>query len=241
MIKFILKVIISKNINEEVAKSFMNKIKEKNYILFDLDGTLTDPMIGITKSFQYALNKFDIKVENLNELCRVIGPPLKNSFMDFYNLNEEDAEKAIVFYREYYSDKGIFENFAYENIEKLLNMLKDNNKKIIVATSKPTVFANQILDHFNLSKYFDFVSGSNLDGTRVKKDEVIKFVLEENNITDVSEVVMIGDREHDVIGAKKLGIESIGVLYGYGNYDELSNAGANYIVKDVNELMVLLS
>lgn len=212
----------------------------KKYILFDLDGTVTDPMIGITKSVQYALNKFDIEVEDLNELCKFIGPPLKDSFMNFYNFTEEDALNAITYYREYFSTKGLYENTVYENFEDMLISLKEKNKSLIIATSKPTVFAEKILEHFNLKKYFDFIAGSNLDNTRTKKADVISYALEQQGITEVSEIVMIGDREHDVIGAKALNIESIGVLHGYGSYDELSNSGANYIVKDVKELHSLL-
>ena len=212
----------------------------KKYILFDLDGTVTDPMIGITKSVQYALNKFDIEVEDLNELCKFIGPPLKDSFMNFYNFTEEDALNAITYYREYFSTKGLYENTVYENFEDMLISLKEKNKSLIIATSKPTVFVEKILEHFNLKKYFDFIAGSNLDNTRTKKADVISYALEQQGITEVSEIIMIGDREHDVIGAKALNIESIGVLHGYGSYDELSNSGANYIVKDVKELHSLL-
>lgn len=212
----------------------------KKYILFDLDGTVTDPMIGITKSVQYALRKFNIEVENLNDLCKFIGPPLKDSFMNFYGFNEEDALKAITFFREYFSVNGLYENTVYENFEDMLIALKEQNKSLIIATSKPTVFAEKILEHFNLKKYFDFIAGSNLDNTRTKKADVISYALEQQGLTETSEIIMIGDREHDVIGAKALGIESIGVLHGYGSYEELSNSGANYIVKDVNELKSLL-
>lgn len=212
----------------------------KKYILFDLDGTLTDPMLGITKSVQYALNKFGIEIEDLNQLCKFIGPPLKDSFMEFYNFTEEDASKAITYFREYFSTKGLYENEVFDNIEDMLISLKEQNKSLIIATSKPTIFAEKILKHFNLKKYFDFISGSNLDNTRTKKADVIKYALDENGLTDISEIIMIGDREHDVIGAKSLGIECIGILHGYGSYDELSDSGAEYIVKDVNELHSLL-
>ena len=212
----------------------------KEYILFDLDGTITDPKIGITKGIQYALNKFDIKVDNLDELCKFIGPPLKDSFREFYGFDEEKIEEAIGYYREYYKEKGIFENYVYDNFEKLLQLLKFKRKTLIVATSKPTVFAEKILEHFNLKKYFDFISGSNLDGTRGNKDEVIKYALEQNNILDLSKVVMVGDRKYDIIGAKKIGIESVGVLYGYGDRDELEECGADYIAEDVYKLMEIL-
>lgn len=213
----------------------------KKYILFDLDGTVTDPMIGITKSVRYALNKFGIEVEDLNTLCKFIGPPLKDSFMNFYNFTEEDALKAIAYYREYFSTNGLYENTVYENFEDMLIALKNDGKSLIIATSKPTVFAEKILEHFNLKKYFDFISGSNLDNTRTKKADVISYALEQQMINNMSEIIMIGDREHDIIGAKALNIESIGVLHGYGSYEELSSSGADYIVKDVSELKSLLS
>lgn len=212
----------------------------KKYILFDLDGTITDPMIGITKSVRYALSKFGIQVEDLNTLCKFIGPPLKDSFMNFYNFSEEDALKAITYYREYFSTDGLYENTVYENFEDILISLKNNDKSLIIATSKPTVFAEKILEHFNLKKYFDFISGSNLDNTRTKKADVISYALEQQRINNMSEIIMIGDREHDIIGAKALNIESIGVLHGYGSYEKLSSSGADYIVKDVSELKSLL-
>lgn len=213
----------------------------KEYILFDLDGTITDPKVGITKSVEYALNKFNIKVDNLDDLCKFIGPPLAESFIRFYNFSVEDSKKAVEYYREYYKNTGIFENYVYEGFEDVLIKLKSNNKKLIVATSKPQVFAIRILEHFGLKKYFDFIAGSNLDGTRVNKNEVIEYALDKCNIKELSKTIMIGDREHDIIGANKAGIDSIGVLYGFGNYDEFKNNGATYIVKNINELSSLLN
>ncbi|WP_195987606.1 HAD family hydrolase [Clostridium sp. D53t1_180928_C8] len=212
----------------------------KKYILFDLDGTLTDPKVGITKSVDYALNKFNIKVDNLDELCKFIGPPLKDAFMEYYNFTEVQSEEAIKYYRDYFSERGIYENFVYEGLENMLKLLNDNNKICIVATSKPTVFAVKILEHFNLNKYFSFICGSNIDGTRSKKKEVIQHVIERNKIKDLSQVIMVGDRKHDVYGAKEIGLQSVGVLYGYGDYDELRNSGADYIVNNIKELSNLL-
>lgn len=212
----------------------------KQYILFDLDGTIIDPKIGITSSVAYALNKFDIHVENLDNLCKFIGPPLKDSFIEYYNFSEKDAEQAILYYRERFQEKGIYENFLYENFEDMLISLKNQGKTLLIATSKPTVFAERILEHFNLRHYFDFVGGSNFDGTRANKAEVIFHVLKENSISDISKAIMVGDRKHDIIGAKKAGLQSVGVLYGYGNYEELEAAGAEYIVKNVEELSTLL-
>jgi len=205
-------------------------------ILFDLDGTLTDPGIGITNSVIYALKKYNIEVSDRSELYKFIGPPLLDSFMRFYGFTEEEARRAIDYYREYFSVKGLFENAVYEDIPALLKDLKDKGKTLIVATSKPQVFAEQILEHFKIDKYFSFIGGSTLEETRTQKAEVIEYVLETMNISDFSKTVMIGDREHDVIGAKKVGIKSIGVLYGYGSRDELEKAGADYIVRSVREI-----
>lgn len=205
------------------------------YILFDLDGTLTNSKEGITKSVEYALNKFNIQVNDLDCLEKFIGPPLKDSFMEYYNFDENKAEETVKYYREYFSEKGLFENEVYPNIESMLTKLKEAGLHLIVATSKPTVFSEKILDHFNLTKFFDAIVGSTLDGSRSKKSDVIKFALEENKVSP-SEALMIGDREHDIIGAAKNNIPSMGVTYGFGSHDELKKAGATYIVDTVNEI-----
>lgn len=207
------------------------------YILFDLDGTLTDPKIGITKSVQYALKKFNIEVKNLDTLEKFIGPPLKDSFMEFYSFDEEQAIKAIVYYREYFKDKGMFENKVYEHIPDLLKKLKEAGCTLIVATSKPTIFSEQIIKHFNLNTYFDEVAGSNLDGTRSNKGEIIKYIINKYEISNLSEAVMIGDRRYDILGAQKNNIASIGVTYGYGSKEELINAKAMYIADDVQAIL----
>lgn len=204
-----------------------------DYILFDLDGTLTDPGIGITNSVMHALKKYGILVDDRRELYKFIGPPLTESFEKFYGFSSNESVKAVEYYREYFIDKGIYENSVYEGIPELLSLLKESNKTIILATSKPEVFAKRILDHFDLSRYFSFVAGSNLDETRVKKDEVIQYALESCGIIDKSKAVMVGDREHDIIGAAKAGIQSVGVLYGYGDREELEKAGADYIAPTV--------
>lgn len=211
-------------------------MKNKTVILFDLDGTLTDPGVGITKSVDYALKSFGIHTEDLRELCKFIGPPLTESFMKFYGFNEAQAILAVEKYREYFADIGIFENELIDGIDDLLCHLSDAGRRLIVATSKPKVFADRILEHFNLMRYFDLVCGSELDGTRVVKGEVIRYALEKAGITDLNRVVMVGDRKHDIIGAKESLIDSIGVLFGYGSYDELSSAGATLIVETVEEL-----
>ena len=210
------------------------------YILFDLDGTITDSGEGITKSVQYALKSFDILVNNLEELNKFIGPPLKESFKEYYKFDEEKANLALVKYREYYADKGIYENSLYDGIIELLDKLKQNEKTIILATSKPEVYAKQILEYFKIDKYFAFVAGSDFEETRVKKGDVIKYALEGAKISDLSKVIMVGDREHDIIGAKDNNIKSIGVLYGFGNVIELTQARADYIANNTNELLKIL-
>lgn len=207
------------------------------YILFDLDGTITDSGEGITKSVQYALKYFDIDVEKLEDLNKFIGPPLKDSFKKFYDFDDEKAELGLKKYREYYAKKGIFENSLYDGVVDVLEDLKKNNKTIILATSKPEVYAKQILEYFKVDKYFTFAAGSDFEETRVKKGEVIKYALEEAKISDLSKVVMVGDREHDIIGAKENNIKSIGVLYGYGDVVELTQARAEYIAKTPKEIL----
>jgi haloacid dehalogenase superfamily, subfamily IA, variant 1 with third motif having Dx(3-4)D or Dx(3-4)E len=210
------------------------------YILFDLDGTLTDSGEGITKSVQYALKSFGILVDDLKELNKFIGPPLKDSFKEYYNFDEDKAQLGLVKYREYFADKGIYENKLYDGIPELLEVLKKNNKKIVLATSKPEVYARQILQYFKIDKYFDFAAGADFEETRVNKGDVIKYALQEANITDLSKVIMVGDREHDIIGAKENNIKSVGVLYGFGDVIELTQARAEYIVKDTEELLNIL-
>ena len=213
---------------------------KKTYILFDLDGTLTDPMIGITKSVQYALRFYGIEESNLNTLCPFIGPPLKDSFMKYYHFPESQAEEAIKKYREYFSVTGIFENRVYDGIEELLKELKSCGKQLLVATSKPEKFAVQILEHFGLAQYFEYICGASMDEKRVKKGDVIAYAIEMAGIGDISLAVMVGDREHDIIGAKENGMDSIGVLFGYGSRKELEEAGANLIGESVKELTKLL-
>lgn len=211
------------------------------YILFDLDGTLTDSGMGITNSAMYALKKFGINVKNRSELYKFVGPPLHGSFENYYGFSKEEAYKAVEYYREYYRDKGIFENLLYDGIKSLLKGLYNSGRMLILATSKPTVFAKQILEHFDIAKYFTYIAGSNLDGTMVKKDEIIKYAIEVCSITDLSKTIMAGDRKHDIIGAKKTGIKSIGVLYGYGDRNELEQAGADFIAGTVDEVWSILS
>ena len=211
-----------------------------NWILFDLDGTLTDPGEGITNSVAYALKKYGIEVSDKSELYKFIGPPLRDSFMKYYGFSEDDALKAIEYYREYFRDTGIFENKVYEGVEDMLKSLCDMGRKIVLATSKPEEFAVRILEHFNMSKYFTVVAGASMDSSRSKKGDVIAYALSMCGDIDKSTAIMIGDREHDIIGAKENGLKSIGVLYGYGSEDELKNCGADYIVATTKDILSLI-
>lgn len=208
-------------------------------ILFDLDGTLTDPAEGITNSVAYALEKYGIKVEDKKSLCSFIGPPLNDSFMKYYGFTPEKAMEAIWVYREYFRDRGIFENEVYEGVPKLLDKIKKSGRKIVLATSKPEEFAVRILEHFDLIGYFDVVAGASMDEKRNKKGDVIRYAMEKGGFS-AEKAVMIGDREHDIFGAKENNLPSIGVLYGYGDREELEKAGADYIAETVENIFELL-
>lgn len=207
----------------------------RRHILFDLDGTLTDPMVGITSSVQYALRRFGIEVRYLKELVPFIGPPLKESFQKFYGFDSAQADLAVEYYREYFSPVGIFENEIYPDTEKMLSCLKNAGFELYVASSKPTVYVERILEHFGIRDYFSYVCGSELDGRRVLKKDVVSRVLWKCGIP-ASDAVMVGDRRHDIEGARYCGVFSVGVLYGYGSEDELKKAGACHLVESVEKL-----
>lgn len=207
------------------------------YVLFDLDGTLTNPEIGITSSVIYALEKFGIKVEDRKELLPFIGPPLTYSFETFYGLSKEDSELAVKYYRERFSVKGLYENEVYDGVEKMLQTLKDRRKILVIATSKPEEFTLKILEHFDLLKYFDYIAGATMDGSRGEKADVIRYAIEISGIEDKSQAIMIGDRHYDICGAKENGLDSMGVLFGFGDYEELTKAGADYIAESVVDIL----
>ena len=212
------------------------------YLLFDLDGTLTDSQEGITKSVSYAL--INLGVEDLPEdtKLRFIGPPLKDSFREYCGFDEETIKKAIALYRERYSKVGKFENRPYEGIPELLKKLKDDNRVLVIASSKPTGFVEDILNKFDLRQYFDIISAADLSGKKCEKEDVIKEALEILNLkTGDKDVVMIGDRHYDINGAKYFNLDSIGVNYGFAfDKNELKDAGATYVVETVKELGELL-
>ena len=210
------------------------------YILFDLDGTLIEPKEGITKCVAYALNKFGIKVKNLDDLTVFIGPPLIDSFMKYYNMSLDDAKLAVKFYRERFQVNGILECELYKNVEETLKKLKKENKILLIATSKPEDFTNSILKRLDIYKYFDLIVGATLDGSRGEKSGVIKYALDQINIIDLSEVIMVGDRMFDIFGAKKNNIDSIGVTYGYAIDNELFESNPTFIVNDIEDIINII-
>lgn len=209
-------------------------------ILFDLDGTLTDPGEGITNSVAYALEKCGVPAPERSSLYKFIGPPLMDSFQRFYGFSEEQAKTAVFYYREYFREKGMLENQVYDGVEEMLKTLQNAGKRLFVATSKPEEFARQILTHFGLAQYFEYIAGATMDQTRNAKDAVIAYALETCHVTDVSRAVMVGDREHDILGAKKAGLPAIGVLFGYGSEEELRAAGAAALAGKVEDICGLV-
>ncbi len=218
----------------------MGTTRAYDFILFDLDGTLTDPKPGITRAVQYALARYDIAVSDLDTLTPFIGPPLHQSFTRYYGFDDKQAMDAVAFYREYFSETGLYENAVYPGIPQLLDRLSAANRRLIVATSKPTIYAKRIIEHFQLDSYFTQVVGSDLDLTRVDKALIIADILSEYPDVARDAIVMVGDREHDIIGARAHDLDAIGVSYGYGSLAELQTAGATAIAGTVDELASFL-
>ena len=207
-------------------------------LLFDLDGTLTDPFPGITRCIAYALERSAVASPPAEQLRWCIGPPLKHSLARL--LATDDAariEKALTLYRERFGRLGLFENEVYDGIPDVLETLNDAGHTLVVATSKPAVFARRIVDHFGLQRYFKTIHGSELDGTRADKTRLIAHILEQESI-DGSQSVMIGDRAYDMIGARENGLTRCGVLWGYGSRDELERSGAQAVVATPAELIL---
>ena len=211
-------------------------------VLFDLDGTLTDPALGITNSIMYALGKMGREIPARESLYRFIGPPLVPSFCEFLGMSEEEAQDALRLYREYFSVKGLFENEVYPTIPYALEKIKDVGAKLLIATSKPEHYARQILEHFSLDKYFELICGATMDEKRVKKADIISYALASAGVTDEKNdsVIMVGDRLHDVEGARANKISSLGVLWGYGSRDELTDAGADYVAANTDEMVKII-
>ena len=197
--------------------------------LFDLDGTLTESGPGITRSVAYSLRKFGISEPDQKKLDRFVGPPLIDSYMRYYGFSYDQAKQAVVYYREYYETKGLFENRVYDGVEDMLRSLQDGGVQCVVDTSKPEQFAVKILEHFGLDGYFSCVAGASMDESRTDKGDVIAYALEKAGIERKEQTIMVGDREHDVLGAKRNGLPAGGVLYGYGSREELTAAGAVFL------------
>ncbi len=212
----------------------------RDIIFFDLDGTLTDPAMGITNSILYALGKMGRELPARESLYRFIGPPLVSAFREFLGMTEEEANRALTLYREYFSVTGLFENTPYDGIDGALSQLKEGGCTLVLATSKPEKFAIRILEHFDLARCFTLICGASMDEKRNTKDAVIGYALDKLGSPDVSRIVMVGDRHHDVQGAAVFGIPTVGVLWGYGSRDELEIAGAETVVSDMAEMVRIL-
>ena len=208
-------------------------------IFLDLDGTLTDSGEGIMNSVAYSLKKFGIEETDREKLRTFVGPPLFASYMREYGFDHEKALLAVDYYREYFAPKGIYENRPYDGIPELLRDLKADGRRMYLATSKPEPYALEIVKHFGLWQYLDGLYGSTMTEERTKKEEVVAYALEKTGI-DCGDVVMIGDRSHDIMGAKANGVKSIGVLFGYGSREELTEAGADVIAETVDDLRQIL-
>lgn len=214
-------------------------MKSYHTIAFDLDGTLTDPTSGLTRGFSYALKKLSMPPEPPYALKRFIGPPLREQFQRDYGMNEEEANQAVALFREYFSVYGWWDNRLYGGIRELLSQIKARGKRIILATSKPEIFAAKILKLFEIDEYFDFVGAASLDRSRENKIQVLEYALRESgaDIDGRNGVLMVGDTKYDIEGANAVGVDSLGVLYGFGTEGELRREGATYIAGTVHEII----
>jgi len=215
-------------------------LKHYTVALIDLDGTIIDPKIGVVNSVKYALDCMKIEYDQTDSLEKFIGPPLDYSFQNFYSLSESQAREAVEFYRIYYKKSGMEENHLYPGIKELIQDMVKQNILLFVATSKPTPFAIEILKNYQLANYFKEIVGANLDLTRTAKKEIIEYILTKYPNIDPKNCVMIGDRSYDIIGAQANQIDSIGVLYGYGSYEEMKEIEPTYIAESIADLRNIL-
>ena len=210
-----------------------------DYLFFDLDGTIMDSAPGIYASVRYALSKYGLEADE-RTLQTFVGPPLDDSFMREFGFSKEKADEAVRFYREYYPEKGIFEQTAYPGVPEALAKLRAAGRKVYLATSKPEPFAKRILDRFGLTGYFDIAAGASFDDSRADKDQVLRYLIamlpEGEQAVDEGRVLMVGDRKYDVEGAKALGIPCLGVGYGYAEDGELAAAGAVAVAETAEEM-----
>lgn len=215
-------------------------MKRYDNIFFDLDGTLTDPVHGLIASFEYALKKMGVDYGKREELKRFIGPPLYDEWRSVYGFSAEEGTRALLLFREYFAVYGWWDNLLYPGVHEMLSSLKSAGKKIYLSTSKPEIFATRILDLFDISKYFDFIGGASTDKTRDKKHEVLEYVLDAIGEPDRSSCILVGDRKYDAEGAKMVGIDSLGVLYGHGDENEIFSSGFTAVVKTVEDVTAFL-
>ncbi|MBP5453258.1 MAG: HAD hydrolase-like protein [Lachnospiraceae bacterium] len=206
-----------------------------DYVFFDLDGTLSDSFEGVSKGIQIALKSVGIE-EDRSNMRKCMGPPIGYSFKTFWHLSDEEVEKATAAYREYYNKIGLFENTPYEGIKDVLIKIKESGRKLAVTTSKPEKFTIPILDKFGMNGIFDVIAAATLDGKRTTKTDVLEYALEAFGNPDKSKVVLIGDTKFDAEGAKNVGIDCIGVLYGFGTKESLLEAGVKDIAPTVQEI-----
>jgi phosphoglycolate phosphatase len=215
-------------------------VSQYQYLLFDLDGTLTDPKIGIINSIQYALGKMGLPPANPKKLELFLGPPIQDSFHNIFGFDDQKTWQAISYYREYFEKKGIFENKTMQGIVDLLQKLSQEKKNMYVVTSKPTYYAEQIIKYFHLDTHFIKIIGANLDGTKSHKEELILEVLKLHQKENKQYFVMIGDRKYDIYAAQRMHIDSIGVVFGYGSQEEIKKAKPTFIVNSIDSLKKLL-
>lgn len=216
-------------------------MKSYRYLFFDLDGTLTNSAPGILRSAAHALAAFGIQVDDLQTLNPFVGPPLEDSFKEFYHFSDRQAKEAVEIYRQRYNTTRVYENSPYPGVHECLGELKKRGYRLVVATSKPEAMARVVLHEFKLEDYFEFVGGRDAAGVRHTKADVIRYIIAALGIEDRKSILMIGDRKYDVFGAAETGIDSAGVLFGYGSREELAAAGADFIVESFDGLLELLA
>lgn len=235
----IVKVVMILRKKYKISKHRINRSLKYSVAFFDLDGTVADSGEGVTNSVIYALEKFDIN-EKAENTKRFVGPPLAQSFKEFYGFDEEKTELAIKHYREYYKEKGIYQCHLYDGIKELLSSLKNHGYKVVLCTSKPEGYARKVLEYLEVDKYFDFVCGATMDEkTRATKEAVMSYALMVSRATP-STTIMIGDRSFDICSANYFGLDSIGVTFGYGTSKELKDAKATYVVSSCEEIKKIL-
>lgn len=213
---------------------------QAEYVFLDLDGTLTDPSEGITRGVMYALERFGIHEKDPRRLYPFIGPPLYDSFMRHYGFDLDTAYKAIEYFQEYYGQQGMYENVPYPGMRDLLHSWRDEGRRLILATSKPEVFAVRILERFDMNGAFLLMAGGDVEEKRVEKHLVIEYAMERLGLSHTGGCLMIGDRKFDVLGAGRHGIPTLGVLYGFGSREELTESGASWLAGSVEELKTLM-